>query len=206
MIRPLCVEDDGFTLHAATHVARKKRGELEALLRYILRPPVAIDRVRLREDGAVELRLPRPWADGTCALTFEPLVFMARAAALIPAPYRNEIRYHGVLSPHATDRAEVAALAARAAGRCHQHGDCEPTKPTKLPSTCPRARRLEWAELLKRTYAADVLRCARCGGKRTLLAFVRDPAAITAILGHLGLLVATPSRPRGPPQGELDLP
>jgi hypothetical protein len=44
-VKPLCVEDDGFTLHAATHVVRNKRGDLEVLLRYILRPPICIDRV-----------------------------------------------------------------------------------------------------------------------------------------------------------------
>lgn len=201
-VRPLCSEHEGFTLHAATHVARQKRGDLEVLLRYVLRPAIAIDRILLRDDGLVELRLPRPWSDGTTALTFTPMAFMARAAALIPAPYRNDFRYHGVLSPHAKDRAEVVASAPEAGGLAH---DTDGHHPTKLPSSCPRERRLAWAELLKRTFAVDVLRCARCGGKRTLLAFVRDPASIRAILAHLGLLDIQPSRPRGPPQGELDL-
>ena len=40
----LCVSDEGFSLHAATTAgAQDKRGR-EALLRYILRPPVAQER------------------------------------------------------------------------------------------------------------------------------------------------------------------
>jgi hypothetical protein len=187
-IQPLCVEDAGFTLHARTRVPRRKRGELEVLCRYILRPPVAIDRVRLRPDGLVELSLPRSWSDGTTALTFEPLAFLARLVPLIPAPYRHETRYYGVLSPNAKDRQEVTASAPAAGGLRQQDA------PSR-PSSCPRERRLEWAELLKRTFATDVLRCAGCGGRRTLLALVRDPKATSAILGHLGLLLS----PRGPP-------
>ncbi len=52
----------------------------------------------------------------------------------------------------------------------------------------PRARRLAWAELLKRTFAIDVLRCVHCGGRRELLAVVMKPEAVAAILTHLGLV------------------
>jgi len=60
---------------------------------------------------------------------------------------------------------------------------------------------LDWAELLRRTFAIEILRCVRCGGKRRVLAHVKG-AGVTAILEHLGL----PSRPprlapaRGPPE------
>jgi hypothetical protein len=53
---------------------------------------------------------------------------------------------------------------------------------------------LHWADLLRRTFAIEVLRCGRCGGKRRVLAHVTGAGA-KAILEHLGL----PSRP--PPMG-----
>ena len=62
---------------------------------------------------------------------------------------------------------------------------------------------LAWAELLKRTFAVDVLRCVRCGGRRELLAVVMKPEAVTAILTHLGLNTDDVG-PRPPPH-QLDL-
>ena len=68
------------------------------LCRYVLRPPLAAERVRW-SGGDVELELPRPWSDGTTALRFAPIAFLRRLVPLIPAPRRNLTRYHGVLAP-----------------------------------------------------------------------------------------------------------
>jgi hypothetical protein len=45
--------------------------------------------------------------------------------------------------------------------------------------------RLDWATLLKRTFAVDVRVCARCGGPLLVRAVVTDPAAIAARLDAL---------------------
>ena len=58
--------------------------------------------------------------------------------------------------------------------------------------------RLLWAQLLKRCFAVDVLRCARCGAKREVLAVVMRPEPIRAILTHLDL-VGPQGAPRPPP-------
>ena len=55
--RSLCAFVDGFSLHAATFVPTHDRAALERLLRYILRPAIAAERVSLREDGRVEARV-----------------------------------------------------------------------------------------------------------------------------------------------------
>lgn len=44
--KPLCASLDGFTLHAATRVGALDTAGREALLRYVLRPPVAQERTR----------------------------------------------------------------------------------------------------------------------------------------------------------------
>jgi hypothetical protein len=41
------------------------RARLEQLCRYLLRPPLAPDRVRLRADGRVLAELKTVWRDGT---------------------------------------------------------------------------------------------------------------------------------------------
>ena len=68
-----------------------------------------------------------------------------------------------------------------------------------LLATAPR---VDWAKLLHRTYAVDVLRCGRCGGGRLrLLAAITEKATAKKILAHLGLptepIVARP-RARDP--------
>jgi hypothetical protein len=51
--RPLCVALDGFTLHAATRAGGLDETGREALLKYILRPAVAQERVTRGPDGLV---------------------------------------------------------------------------------------------------------------------------------------------------------
>jgi hypothetical protein len=57
--------DSGFTLHAATTARRDDLAGKQALVRYVLRPPLAQDRVRLLDDGMVRIALKRPFSDGT---------------------------------------------------------------------------------------------------------------------------------------------
>jgi hypothetical protein len=58
--------------------------------------------------------------------------------------------------------------------------------PARVPATL-LARRLDWAALLARVFAIDVLRCSECGGRRRVLAFLTDPAVVAKVLVHLGL-------------------
>ena len=48
--KPLCASLDGFTLHAATRSGACHPAGREALLRYVLRPPIAQERLELRPD------------------------------------------------------------------------------------------------------------------------------------------------------------
>ncbi len=55
---------DGFDLHANVWVPPNNRARLEQLCRYLLRPPLAQDRLRLRPDGRVLVELKTAWRDG----------------------------------------------------------------------------------------------------------------------------------------------
>ncbi|HEX9189132.1 MAG TPA: hypothetical protein VGB87_18785, partial [Vicinamibacteria bacterium] len=50
-----CASLDGFTLHAATRAGALHPGGREALLRYVLRPPIAQERLEPRPDGLVRI-------------------------------------------------------------------------------------------------------------------------------------------------------
>jgi hypothetical protein len=75
---------DGFDLHANVWVSAHDRAGLERLARYVLRPPFAQERLRLRRDGRIALELKTAWHDGTRELVFEPLEFLERLAAMTP--------------------------------------------------------------------------------------------------------------------------
>ena len=70
--RPLQARCAGCDLHAGVTVAGEDRRRLEQLSRYLLRPPIAQERLTLRSDGTVVVMLKTPWRDGTTHLRFEP--------------------------------------------------------------------------------------------------------------------------------------
>jgi hypothetical protein len=190
---------DGFDLHANVAVPREDRARLEQLCRYVLRPAVAQDRLRLSEDGRVVLELKAPWRDGTSHLVFEPLDLLARLAALIPRPRVNLIIYHGVLAPHAQWRAGVVsygrAPAVGAAPASEVAPGADDARAGTPPSRCPST----WAQLMRRAFDIDVLACPACGGRLRLIAFILDSQTIRAMLGSLG--VSTEEPDRAPPSG-----
>jgi len=65
----------------------------------------------------------------------------------------------------------------------------------------PRAGRHPWADLLRRVFGLDVLRCPSCGGWRRIVAAITQGAAIRAVLESLGLPAQAPAGAlaRGPP-------
>ena len=68
--KPLCASLDGFTLHAATRACALDAAGREALLHYVLRPPVAQERVEQRPDGLVRITLKKAYTDGTVAVAW----------------------------------------------------------------------------------------------------------------------------------------
>jgi hypothetical protein len=99
--KPLCVAKDGFTLHAATRAGAQDAAGKEALVQYVLRPPIAEKHVLRGPDGLVRVVLKRPYSDGTTAIDMDPLSLLARLAASVPAPRRHTVKYAGILAPAA---------------------------------------------------------------------------------------------------------
>jgi hypothetical protein len=185
----------GFDLHANTSVRAKNRPKLERLCRYLLRPPVAADRLSFAPDGRVLVRLKTPWRDGTSHIALQQQELLEKLAALIPRPYVNLIVYHGVLAPNAKWRPEVVGF-----GRSKAPDQLPTSASRKVAGPCNRT----WAELMRRGLEIDVLECPACGGRMRFVAAIMLVSAIRRILRHLGL----PSDPvelapaRAPP--ELD--
>jgi hypothetical protein len=66
----LCAQIEWYNRQAATRLAANDRDGLERMGRYLARPPIATDRLSMLDDGRLELRLKRPWRDGTTAFVF----------------------------------------------------------------------------------------------------------------------------------------
>jgi hypothetical protein len=151
--QPLCADIDGFSLHAAVRVEAHERKRLEQLCRYITRPALSDERVRLNAAGQVELKLKTPWRDGTTHLVMSPLEFMQRLAALVPRPRLHLIRFHRVLAPNAKLRPLVVPQGLhvqQAASEAAVAAECE------VQSLQPRPNRISWARLLKRVFSCDI--------------------------------------------------
>jgi hypothetical protein len=82
----LCGQQAGFNLHAATKVAANDEEGRLALCKYILRPPLANDRLKILDDKVLRLEFKKPWSDGTTSVELAPLALIARLAALVPPP------------------------------------------------------------------------------------------------------------------------
>ncbi len=189
----LTSDGHGFSLHAATRVDAADSERLEALIRYVARPALAQGRLEVRGDGKVKWTLRKPWRDGTRAFVFDPLTFLERLAALVPHPREHGWTYHGSLAPASTLRDRIVPRRA-APPRANSPTGCDASP-----------HRRSWAELFERTFAEDVLRCPRCGGRRHRIATITDPLVARRILRHIGArhepLPLAPARP--PPQGVL---
>jgi Putative transposase/Transposase zinc-binding domain len=192
--KPLCASLDGFTLHAATRAGAHHAAAREALLRYVLRPPIAQERVELQQDGLVRLSLKRAFADGTALVDMDPLSLLCRLAASVPPPRFHTVKYAGVLASASPWRKRIGP---------------RPAKPEEKPAqvddkATPKRKRggyRPWAELLRRTFAIDVLECPACKGRMKLVAMVTESRNIARFLSALGEPTDVPARSpnRGPP-------
>lgn len=82
---------------------------------------------------------------------------------------------------------EGAALVDRAS--------CEQPTEQQSAQKQPFARRIAWADLLRRVFEVDALRCPDCGGRMRLIAAITEPEVARRILECLAL------PPRAPPLG-----
>jgi hypothetical protein len=155
---------------------------LEHLCRYVTRPPIATERLALAPDGRVVYGLKRHWRDGTSAVSFDPLTFIERLAALVPPPRAHQLTYHGVLAPASEWRDLVVPKPPRPS---ESTSSPQPHSTSSKPARSS-PHRSTWAELLRRVFAIDVLTCPHCGGTRRLIAFLTDPPVVRKILAHLG--------------------
>ena len=178
----LCARLEGYDLHAATRAGAADDAGREALLRYVLRPPIAQERVVAGPDGLVRIVLKKRFSDGTLAVDMDPLSLLMRLCAAVPAPRFYTVRYAGVLAAASKWRPRIVPR--QAAAEDDADSDAKPKR--------KGSRYWPWAQLMARTFALDVEKCPKCQGRMKLVALVQDPKSVARLLRHIG-------EPREPP-------
>ena len=127
------------------------------------------------------------------ALEFTPEEFVSRLASLVPRKGMHLTVGYGVFASAHSLRDKVMKTPKVEVPIATQ---------AKLPFEAKkrlRPPRLHWAELLRRTFLEDVLRCP-CGGTRRIVAVVKDSDEALASLKRMGVeLPPTSIREREPP-------
>lgn len=170
---------DGFSLHAGVAAKAHERKKLERLCRYISRPAVSEQRLSLTESGKIRYELKTPYRNGTTHIILEPLDFISKLAALVPAPRVNLVRYHGILAPHHSHRAEIVNK---------RDDKRQSTQADGIKSETEKRASMTWAARLKRVFDIDIKLCAACGGAVKIIACIEEQAVISKILTHLQLI------------------
>jgi hypothetical protein len=164
----------GFSLHAGVSAKAGERDKLERLCRYIARPPISVHRLSLTQEGNIRYELKTPYRNGTTHMVFEPLDFISKLAALIPAPRVNLTRFHGVFAPNSQYRAVIV----------NQASSNQPSDKSGRTEGEKRGA-MAWAARLKRVFNIDMNTCESCGGAVKVIACIDNPVAINKILTHL---------------------
>lgn len=162
--------------------------EVERLARYLLHPPVSLERMTFDESsGQVVYRRKRDRGFGATK-TFDALDFLARMMMHIPEPRRHSVFYYGWYS--SVVRSRRRKLVAEDPPGTDSAGVTEEEPPDS--SERRRLRRL-WASMLRRIFEVDPLACRFCGSEMRVISFILDPKVVRKILDHVG------KKERGPP-------
>jgi hypothetical protein len=182
-------------------VEPEDQSAVERLARYIMRPPISLD--RMSWDGVGEVRYRRkgghedPVLNRDPVETFDPLEFLARVIMHIPAPRRHLIRFYGWYSNVSRGKRRLREEAAESA--CPSgDGQAPSIRAKKDQGPDARALRRSWAKLIKRIYEIDPLVCPSCGGEMKVIAFIIEHEVVDRILRHLKRH-GEGERERGPP-------
>jgi len=196
MSSPRCAAVGGFNLHANVAIGARDRERIERLLRYAARPALALDRLTKLPNGRLAYSLKRQWSNGATDVIFEPQDFIAKLAALVPAPRVHLTRFHGILAPAAKWRAaiiptpaepDVPSSAVPAPSPSIDENITASAEPAGTTAKRSPGRNYSWAVLMMRVFKLDVLECENCGGRLRILAAIHPPENTRKILDCLGL-------------------
>jgi hypothetical protein len=88
-------QNTGFSVHHGVTVGSQDAAGSERLARYLLRPPLSLERMSWDGDGSVLYSRKARGRFGGSLATFDPMDFLARLLMHIPQPKLHTVRYYG---------------------------------------------------------------------------------------------------------------
>lgn len=162
---------------------------MERLVRYVMRAPVALERLHYDDAaGVMEIRS-RPGSndepDGQPQERVDADELVARVIAQVPYPRRHLIHAYGWYANAARPKRKRNASNAAPAGASESSGPAVVARGEASDQAERRVARRRWADLIRRIYEVDPLVCSNCGGPMKIVAFVTGRKAIRAILASM---------------------
>jgi hypothetical protein len=171
----------GFSVHNRVFAHPGDGRDFEALVRYMMRSPVSLSRLRF-SPGAREVVYVRKGGHDAAepgeGERIDAEEFIARVLVQIPDPRRHVVRYYGAYSNRARGQRRQAEAQLEGNGSGEVEGPLPPP-----PERAALRRR--WANLIRRVYEVDPLVCPRCGAEMRVIAFITEPRVIRRILDHI---------------------
>ena len=158
----------GFNVHSRVRAQTKM--EAERVGKYMIRPLLSLQRLSFQEkQGKVSYRYGK---EGEEEERMDYLEFIARVTSHIPDMGQVTVRYYGLYANAHRGRVR------KSEDRAHKLLIIE--EGWKIPKR-------GWAEMIRKVYEVDPLRCPQCGGTMKLIAFITDYQAVDRIINHLKL-------------------
>ena len=189
-----CYSLNGFSIHANRSIRTHARKKLEELIQYMARGPLSNERLEIRADGKIKLKLKSKWSDGTSHLLFTPHEYLEKLTALIPPPRTHMTRWQGAFAPASPIRQKIVLNPKKK--KAFQFKEDEKEKSLNSSS---------WAKMLARVFKIDVTKCEHCGGNLYPVSAVIDPSQTSRYLKHMGLPHLPPEKPPNISQPTLEL-
>jgi len=179
----------GFSVHNSVVVEPEDPAAVERLIRYVMRAPVALERLHYDDAaGVMEIRS-RPGSndepDGQPRERVDADELVARVIAQVPDPRRHLIHAYGWYANAARAKRKRDASNAAPAGASESSGPAIVASGEASDQAERRAARRRWADLIRRIYEVDPLVCSNCGGPMKIVAFITGRKAIRAILASM---------------------
>lgn len=182
--RLLSWRHSGFNVHSLVRTGTK--AEAERVGKYMIRPLVSLERLTILEpEGKVGYR----WGRENVELeTMDYLEFIARVTSHIPDKGQVMVRYYGLYSN-----------AYR--GKSRKSGDPTLRLIREKLRTVPSK---SWAEMIRKVYEVDPMRCPKCGNRMKIVAFLTQYSVVDRIINRLRLTFVAEKPP--PESVSQDLP
>lgn len=191
---------NGLSLYASSVIGSDERKVLEKLCRYLLRGPLTLSRLGQRSDGMLTYRLKKPDRGGNTVVVLSPRELMMRLCSLIPAPRHHMRRAFGILASGSKDRKLVAPEPTVGRRKACAVEEEKPEGQMRAPPR-PVQHAVPWAELLKRVWGIEALKCGRCGQQMRAMALIKDPVQAARLCGGTGDATVQPRAASPPDDG-----